>query len=166
MKHFLIGLLVGELIGAGIMWFYFAGGGRQQADVAAQHIAVTTHRYRASDTPVTDVMTDIAGALPSWDTEAIQEELARTGQVVRRKADVLAHVMNDATITTRIKAGLARDPELSAWNISVNTTDHVVTLSGVVASPGQNIKAMQLAMATEGVVDVVSSLKVKPPQGR
>jgi hypothetical protein len=166
MKQFLIGLLVGELLGAGIVWFYFAGGGRQRADVAAQHIAQTAHRYQASDTPITDVMTDITGALPSWDTEAIQEELARTGQVIRRKTDVLAHVMNDATITARIKASLARDPDLSAWNISVNTTDRVVTLSGVVASPEQNIKAMQLAMATEGVVDVVSSLKIKPAPDR
>jgi hypothetical protein len=150
------------MIGAGLMWYFYAGGGRQRADVTAQHIADSAAHYRSSDDPMGDVLADIRGALPSWDLDAIKAELASTGRVVRRKAEVLKHSLSDATITARVKARLARDPDLSAWNISVNTTDGVVTLSGKVSSAEQIVKAMQLTMATEGVVEAISSLQIKP----
>ncbi len=151
---------MGELLGGALVWFYFAGGGQQRADTAAAHIAETTARYTQSETPLSDVMADIRASLPSWNVDAIKDELARTGKVARRKANVLGDVVSDTAITTRVKAKLVRDSELSGWSISVHTTDGVVSLSGKVVSAEQVIRAMQLAMATEGVVEVVSSLQI------
>ena len=75
------------------------------------------------------------------ETGKIQEEMARTGEVVRRRARELGAVVADAAadtrITTEIKAALLRDPDLSAWNVSVSTTDGRVTLFGDVTSTAQ-----------------------------
>lgn len=42
--------------------------------------------------------------------------------------------INDAVITTQIKAGLLADPTLESLEIHVTTTKGVVALSGVVES--------------------------------
>ena len=60
-----------------------------------------------------------------------------------------------------IKAKLVASHDLSALNISVNTTAGVVTLSGTVTSHENIAKAMLLAMETDGVKEVISALQVK-----
>jgi osmotically-inducible protein OsmY len=98
--------------------------------------------------------------------EDIKDELARTGRVVRRAASNAGHAIADATadarITAAIKAKLVGSRDLSALNISVNTTAGVVTLSGAVSSSEHVSKAILLAMQTEGVREVVSTLQVQP----
>jgi len=95
----------------------------------------------------------------------ISNELARTGIVIRQKAREAGQALSDATADTRItaaiKAKLVRDPDLSAWNISVSTADGVVTLSGTGTSTGNIGKAILLAMETDGVRQVISTLRVK-----
>lgn len=61
----------------------------------------------------------------------------------------------------RIKARLAADSELSAWNISVDTTGGVVTPAGTVATPGLIGRAVLLALESDGVNEVISTLQVK-----
>jgi osmotically-inducible protein OsmY len=96
----------------------------------------------------------------------IKDELARTGQIVRREATSAGHAIADATadarITGAIKAKLVGSRDLSALNISVNTTAGVVTLSGFASSPENISKAILLAIETDGVREVVSTLQVKP----
>jgi osmotically-inducible protein OsmY len=86
--------------------------------------------------------------------------------VVRRAATEAGHAIADATADARttgaIKAKLVASRDLSALNISVNTTAGVVTLSGAVASPEDISKAILVAMETDGVREVVSTLQVKP----
>lgn len=98
-------------------------------------------------------------------SEQIQKEIAEKGKIVRRKARDLGETVADAAIdvslTTTIKAKLAADPDLSALNISVSTTAGRVTLSGTVASFEEMGKAIALALETEGVREVVSTLQVK-----
>jgi hyperosmotically inducible protein len=95
----------------------------------------------------------------------IKDELARTGQVVRRKAEEAGHAIADATadarITAAIKAKLLTNRDLSGLSISVNTTDGVVTLSGAVPSIDAISKAMVVALDTDGVKQVISALQVK-----
>jgi len=96
----------------------------------------------------------------------ITNELARTGRVIREKAQqagqAISNATADARVTAAIKAKLLRDPDLSAWDISVNTTGGVVTLSGTASSPENIGKAMLLALETDGVKQVISTLQVKP----
>ncbi len=102
----------------------------------------------------------------SFDAERIKDELARTGKVVRDKADKVAHVIADATanarVTATIKTKLLADSGLSALKINVDTADGVVTLSGTVRSVEDVARAMQVAMEVDGVRQVVSTLLVKP----
>ena len=70
--------------------------------------------------------------------------------------------VTDTWITTKVKADLAVTEGVSATEISVNTTNGVVTLIGVVDSDTAMKKAIAVAKGIKGVKDVDSSgLKVK-----
>jgi len=62
--------------------------------------------------------------------------------------------------TLAIKTKLVAEPGLSALAINVDTTDGLVTLSGKVDSYEQIAKAVKLALDTEGVHKVISTLQV------
>lgn len=66
--------------------------------------------------------------------------------------------LNDAAITTRIKAKLLSD---SITGTTVDTTNGVVTLTGAVANEEQKTKAGRLAQETEGVKSVKNELVIK-----
>ena len=96
----------------------------------------------------------------------VQDELARTGQIVRRAARDVGRVVADATadarITAAIKARFLTDTHLSVLSISVNCTEGRVTLSGTVPSAADISRAMLLAMeADSSVREVISTLQVK-----
>jgi hyperosmotically inducible protein len=68
---------------------------------------------------------------------------------------------SDAGITTKVKTKFAADDTVKAHEINVTTNDHVVTLSGEVATTAAKDQAIQIARQTEGVRDVVDQLTVK-----
>ena len=70
---------------------------------------------------------------------------------------------SDTAITAKIKAKYTMERDLSMFGISVNTTDGRVTLAGNVTSPQQIGKAMLIALETDGVREVNSTLQVKSP---
>ena len=80
----------------------------------------------------------------------------------REAGHAIADATADARTTATIKAKLVASRDLSALNISVNTTAGVVTFSGAVSSSEDISKAILLAMETDGVREVVSTLQVKP----
>jgi len=104
-------------------------------------------------------------AVKDLDVGKVAAELKQTGQVVRRKAvraaDKVAEATEDARTTAAIKTKLALDPELSALDISVDTTDGRVTLAGRVSSPEHVARAMRLALEQDNVYEVVSTLQVR-----
>ncbi len=60
-------------------------------------------------------------------------------------------VIDDATITTRVKSSLVADPVVSATAINVDTSRGIVNLAGLVNSERERQRAIQLAQATPGV---------------
>ncbi len=82
--------------------------------------------------------------------DTTRDAAARTGKVVA-----------DSVITTKVKADLFREPELSAMAIHVETEKGVVMLSGFVDSKADADKAVRLAKSVEGVSQVKSAIKVK-----
>jgi osmotically-inducible protein OsmY len=110
--------------------------------------------------------TNVGQALKeTFDPTAIKDELAKTGRVIREKArqagDTIADATANARTTAAIKAKLVQDTGLSAFKIDVDTTSGVVTLSGSVASHEEIARAMKLALETEGVNKVISTLQVQ-----
>jgi len=150
MRTFLA-LVLGIAFGGAAVWFY--------------SIYRDDPRMRSAEQKVGNAAQDTLRVL-HLRSEDIKDELARTGRVVRREARAAGQAMADATadarVTGAIKAKLLASRDLSALNISVNTTAGVVTLSGFVTSNEHIGKAILLAMETDGVREVVSTLQVKP----
>ena len=69
--------------------------------------------------------------------------------------------IDDALITTKVKAALAADPNVKATEVNVETFKGNVQLSGFVASPESIGRAIQIARGVAGVRDVKNSLVVK-----
>lgn len=157
MRTFLA-LVLGIGVGGAVVWFYITYQDNPRMRSAEQKVegAAKTTRDAAQDTL----------RVLHLRSEDIKDELARTGRVVRREASEAGQAIADATadarITGAIKGKLLASRDLSALNISVNTTAGVVTLSGFVASPEHISKAILLAMETDGVREVISTLQVKP----
>jgi osmotically-inducible protein OsmY len=100
-----------------------------------------------------------------FNSAAMKEELAKTGRIIREKSRQAGAIISDATANARttasIKSKLVEDSGLAALKIDVDTTDGVVTLSGKVNSYEEIDRATNIALATEGVHKVISTLQVK-----
>ena len=69
--------------------------------------------------------------------------------------------VDDMQISAQVKAKLAKDVGMSTvTNVSVNSTNGVVTLSGQVDSPDVKTKAEDAARAVPKVASVVDNLQV------
>ena len=90
--------------------------------------------------------------------EALDDAGERLGEAAEELERRAGPVAEDAAITARVKAKLAADPEVAALHIDVDTLDHVVTLSGQVASSAVRDEADKLTRGTEGVRAVVNNL--------
>jgi len=71
------------------------------------------------------------------------------------------HPVQDAMITTKVKAELTKDSNTKAHEIHVTTKDGVVMLSGTVATAAEKDKAEADAKMVKGVVDVRNKIDVK-----
>jgi len=67
---------------------------------------------------------------------------------------------DDAAITTKIEAKLAADPDVSAFNVDVDTNQGVVRLSGTVEDREARAIAERLARETKGVSRVINQIEV------
>jgi hyperosmotically inducible protein len=72
----------------------------------------------------------------------------------------VVETIDDATITARVKTALLNDPQVGGMKIDVDTTKGVVTMSGIVKSKAEEMRAVELARQTPGVKDVKSTLLV------
>lgn len=77
------------------------------------------------------------------------------------KSGSVGQYVDDATITTRVKAKFASDSTVSATRISVDTVKGVVELSGTVASEAESTQAVSLARAVPDVRGVRNNLTVQ-----
>jgi hyperosmotically inducible protein len=69
--------------------------------------------------------------------------------------------IDDATITTEVKAKLTGEKAANFTRIDVDTTNQVVTLNGIVESADQRARAEQLARQVGGVKSVKNNLQVQ-----
>jgi len=69
--------------------------------------------------------------------------------------------VKDAAITAKVKARMAKDKDVSALHIKVDTDNHgVVTLSGKARSDSEAQKAVMIAKNVEGVAAVENNIQV------
>lgn len=89
--------------------------------------------------------------------KAIQNGAEKVDEKVGPAAQAL---LDDASVTARIRAKLLADPEVKSLHIGLDTTDGRVVLNGVVATADQKAEAEKLASHTEGVKSVANLLQV------
>jgi hyperosmotically inducible protein len=130
---------------------------------------------------VNDGVATIAGDVATQAQKTEATRLARITGISRVNNTIMVDKDVNATLAERAKAGLTKkgehlsDPWIAAkvrWfldrerlltgsDIKVQSSDHVVTLSGIVPSSAAQVRAVQLAKGIEGVVRVVDQLMIR-----
>lgn len=78
-----------------------------------------------------------------------------------QKQESTGEYIDDSVITARVKAAIAQDPSLSAFQINVETFKGEVQLSGFVDSARDKTRAGEVAAGVKGVKSVKNDLVVK-----
>src|SRR5688500_1509037 len=155
MKGMLFGFLIGVCVGAFAYWYYEQPSTTAQVDTARVSVTGAADRVKSA----------VQSKVGEIRTDDIKRELERGGMVVREKITKAGEAISDATADARttaaIRGKLLKEPGLGSLSISVDTTDGLVTLSGTARSHEEVAKAVRLALETEGVRKVVSTLQVK-----
>lgn len=87
--------------------------------------------------------------------------LTLTGCASTSKEKSTGEYLDDAVITTKVKAAFVEHDDLKATEIQVETFKGVVQLSGFVANRAHIGKAEQVARKVNGVKSVKNDIRVK-----
>ena len=88
--------------------------------------------------------------------------LVGTGCAVVRGQETVGAYVDDASITTAIKAKFVEDKTVDAASIKVETLNGTVQLSGFAKSQSEKMQAENIARNTKGVRGVQNNLSVRP----
>jgi osmotically-inducible protein OsmY len=123
---------------------------------------------------VAKVAVDKTKAAASTVAQKTESAMDRAGDKTRDTAAVTAQktdnaadhagtrlAASDTAITTKVKAGLVKEPDLESLGIHVETEKGVVMLSGFVNSKAEADRAVKVAKGVDGVSTVKSAIKVK-----
>lgn len=77
------------------------------------------------------------------------------------KTEGTGEYVDDAVITTKVKAAIFEQPNLKSAEINVETFKGVVQLSGFVSSSDSANTAVRTAQAVKGVTSVKNDMRVK-----
>ena len=85
-----------------------------------------------------------------------------TGCSVFRGQETVGSYVDDAAITTSVKAKMAENKSVAATSISVETLNGTVQLSGFAKSQKEKDTASEIARTTKNVRDVRNNIVVRP----
>ncbi|WP_322403530.1 BON domain-containing protein [Massilia luteola] len=134
--------------------------------------ATAADKTKAAAATVVEKTKEVAHAAVEKTKHAGSTLARKTDNAMDRTADETADKTRDASgktrlaaadtaITTKVKAGLVKEPNLDSLGIHVETDKGVVMLSGFVNSKDEADKAVQVAKGVDGVTSVKSAIKVK-----
>ena len=90
-----------------------------------------------------------------------RERGAEIGEKAAIAAAKVEETVEEAALTTKIKAKMVLDDSVKARAINVTTRGTTVTLSGTVESQTEHDRAMSLARETEGFTRVIDDLHTR-----
>lgn len=88
--------------------------------------------------------------------------LTVSGCAVTRGQETVGAYVDDAGITTRIKARFFEDKEVAGSSISVETLNGTVMLSGFAKSTLEKQRAETIARSVSGVREVKNQISIRP----
>jgi len=101
--------------------------------------------------------------------KAIAADAKAAAPKVQAAAESAEKSAGQALVTGKVKAALLSDKKIEAGNVTVETVDKVVTLTGTVPSADQHKAAKELASKTAGtdykIVDKLTVSESSPKQG-
>jgi hyperosmotically inducible periplasmic protein len=103
------------------------------------------------------------GAASAWGDKAKNTQATdqtTTTTTTPNTSSSAREAISDAAITTKVKAGLAKEKDVSATHIKVETDNGVVKLSGTAKSQQEADRAAQVARDTKGVTSVQNDIQV------
>ncbi len=92
------------------------------------------------------------------------EDHAKARRVEAATQRAIGHpgdILDDASVTAKVKTALIAEPGLRALEIDVDTRDNIVTLKGTVHSDAARGEVERIALKLSGVKQVVNNLTVK-----
>jgi hyperosmotically inducible protein len=93
--------------------------------------------------------------------EKIEEGIENRDEALGRKSESVGEFIDDATITSKVKAEMLADPLIGENDIEVVTDKGVVKLTGTVKSQQTADRAVEIVGAIKGVQSVESHLLVQ-----
>ena len=85
----------------------------------------------------------------------------QTGCASTQTRQSTGEMVDDAAITTKVKAAFVKDPTVKALDVSVDTFKGTVQLSGFVNTAEEKSRAEAIARTINGVMNVQNSITVK-----
>src|SRR5258708_3025275 len=82
--------------------------------------------------------------------DATENAVKTTGEVTKNAAKKTGSYLTDAEITAAVKTKLLADSKVSGLAVNVETTDHIVTLTGTVHSAAEKGGVMRGERTTKG----------------
>jgi osmotically-inducible protein OsmY len=101
------------------------------------------------------------GTTGSIDASKARERGAEAGEKAAEAAGKIRDSVEEAALSSKIKAKMALDDSVRARSIDVSTNGSTVTLSGTVRSDAERDRAIRLARETAGITTVVNHLEVQ-----
>ena len=93
---------------------------------------------------------------------AVLALVAASGCAVQRGQETVGAYVDDAAITTSLKARYVDNKEVDAGAIKVETLNGTVMLSGFAKNSNERTTAEEIAMKVNGVKSVKNSIVVRP----
>ncbi|MGZ4971052.1 MAG: BON domain-containing protein [Methylobacter sp.] len=87
--------------------------------------------------------------------------LTAAGCASSPKAEGTGEYVDDSVVTTKVKAALVNDPNVSAAEVNVETFKGVVQLSGFVKTRAEMNRAIEVARGVPGVKSVKNNMTLK-----
>ena len=137
--------------------------GRNEEPTVGQRLdsAVEKTEQAAADARAkTEAVVEKADARMDQSAERAEAMAKDLGESAKQAANTAMDKVDDATITAQVSAGLAKDPDLSAVKINVDTQNGAVTLNGPAPNLAAKDRAQTIAKSIKGVTSVTNLLVI------
>jgi len=135
--------------------------------VKSKMIADEFVKARHIDVDVLNGVVFLVGVVESSSQRRMAADIARSVEgVIRIENQLLVgkttagQVLNDTILTSKIRTGLLKDPDIRSTNIDVDTINNIVTLTGIVTSRYEKNKVLETVYNIAGNRRVIDNLSV------
>lgn len=117
---------------------------------------------RSSEELAEAVARSVSGVREVHNGVTLSPDAQAAGPAIARAMDKVEREVADAVLEGKVKTGLLEDLGKVAFDIEVEATDGVVSLSGTVPDAARRDLAVKIAKKTAGVKELHDLLNVKP----